>query len=163
MFGWKPKQKREETEAYQKGEQTAQRVAEDVDRLFDLQFKPVFDAYIKLFRRRIQAVFSQTEAPPLIVAKFELTTFLDGIETLKADICSTIREKLAEWFEFAERTELTSEFDVFISKRIEQFSVDLREAGVRVLADYMSALDGIDATWRKAHPEKASHFPPDKD
>jgi hypothetical protein len=155
--------KPEETKAYQMGAQTAEDMSQAVDHLIAVRFKPVSEDYIKLLRERLQGAFSQNEAPPLVKARWELSFFLENVDKLKSDMEKFIPNALSEWIQVADHIGMRDVFDEFIERRIAQFSVNLKEAGINVLGDYATAFRGVDETWRKANPETSAHFPPDID
>lgn len=156
-------QEPEDTKAYQMGAQTAEDMSKAVDHLIATRFKPVSEDYIKLLRERLQSAFAQNEVPPLMKARRELGIFFEEVDDLKFDMARIIPSELSEWIQVADHIGTRDVFDNFIDRRIEEFSVNLKEAGINVLGDYAAAFRGIDETWRKANPETAAHFPPDID
>ena len=55
-----------------------------------------------------------------------------------------IPNELSEWVQVADHIGTRDVLDQFIDRRIDQFSVNLKEAGIMVLGDYVEALRGID-------------------
>ncbi len=155
--------KPEDTDAYQMGARTGEKMSKAVDHLIALRFKPVSEDYTKILRESLQRAFAQKEAPPLIKARQELGLFFEEVDKLKAEMERIIPNELSEWVQVADHIGTRDVLDQFIDRRIDQFSVNLKEAGIMVLGDYVEALRGIDEAWRKANPETAALFPPDMD
>ncbi len=161
MFGWRRtrQQAAEETDAFKMGQKAADSMIDDVDRLMKPRLDVLFDGYVGVLRERILNSFSQSKAPPLVIARIELKIFIENIDKLKSSIWNEFQPKLAEWREFSKVTQTEDLFEQLVNSRIQDLQTKLLDAGIKLLGDYAIPLGDADKQFRKANPEISSQYP----
>jgi hypothetical protein len=162
MFGWlRPKQDPKIARAYESGRRSAQLFADELEKLMEIRFKPVFEGYLGVVQGQYNKCLSPDDGPPIVVAKAEYTVFLRNVDRLRATMLDEITDTLSGWLDMADKLQSRDKFTELIQVTIDKFCRDLSETGFQRLLDMAHALKLADDKWRPAHPELSAKFPPD--
>jgi hypothetical protein len=151
----------QETEAYKLGQNAAQGLVTELDSFMRTRFDPVFDAYLEVLRDCFERTFDRPEAPPIVLARVEYSSFLENVDELRAKMPPDISAALGDWRDLSEEMSMQEGFQRLIDSRVENFMSNLTAAGLQMFLDMADRLKVADDRWRAANLEKAARFPPD--
>lgn len=161
MLGWFKQKDPKLARAAELGRQTAERFADDLDRLMQVRFGPVADNFVNVIQGQYNKCLDPPKAPPLTMARIEYKIFIENVDELRGKMTAEIEATLADQLAFSDEVGVRDKFAALIQKRVSDYCHKLVEDGLQRLLDMANALQLADDKWRAAHPELSAKFPPD--
>jgi hypothetical protein len=131
----------------QAGQDAAEQMARAFHEYQEIQFGPVHDRYLNVFRERLQNALRSDESP-LLVAKIEAGLFGDHIKKLKSKMFDETVQAMAHWFDIAAKVGARPEIEALLKNSIEQFCEAVASDALKIAESYATLLKDAEAAWR---------------
>jgi hypothetical protein len=142
----------------QAGQDAAEQMARAFHEYQNIQFGPVHDRYLDVFRERLQNALRSES--PLLVAKSEAELFGDHIEKLKSKMFDETVQAMAHWFDIAAKVGARSEIEALLKNSIEQFCEAVASDALKIAESYAALLKDAEAAWRHKKCGRANKHEP---
>ena len=164
MFDWFRKNERQvSAEKLVAPQELADRVFHSVNADMEAYMRSRFYPIIPSLVDEVFGDFNHPDAPPLVMARGYLKTFLDRTigHELRPMLLDHLRKAMAEWLDVFNQAGAGSVFvfEQLMEHHYESFKSSAVLAAFQRFLDLIDTLKAADDEWRAAYPEKAAKIP----